>query len=79
MRIFITGLIVLSTAAPAVADDVLTSPYRDQTSTEIRGLTEKEVSDQREGRGMGVARAAELNGYPGLATCSTPCETAECI
>jgi hypothetical protein len=65
MRFFITCVIVLSFAAPVAAEDVLTSPYREQTSTEIRGLTEREIADLREARGMGLARAAELNGYPG--------------
>src|SRR3989454_12148493 len=64
MRFLLTCL-VLSIAAPVAADDVLTSPYRGQTAAEIRGLTEKEISELREGRGMGLARAAELNGYPG--------------
>ena len=65
MRFLPTCLIVLSIAGPAAAENVLTSPYREQTSTEIRGLTEQEISELREGRGMGLARAAELNGYPG--------------
>ena len=64
MRFLLTCL-VLSLAAPVAADDVLTSPYRSQTLSEIRGLTEKEISELRQGRGMGLARAAELNGYPG--------------
>jgi len=63
VRILISGLIVLSLAGPVVADNV--SPYRGQINTEIRGLSDQEVSDLREGRGMGRARAAELNGYPG--------------
>jgi hypothetical protein len=41
------------------------SPYADQLSSPIRGLSAKEIGDLREGRGMGLARAAELNGYPG--------------
>jgi hypothetical protein len=64
MRFLLTCL-VLSLAAPVAADDVLTSPYRSQTLSEIRGLSEKEISELRQGRGMGLARAAELNGYPG--------------
>ena len=63
MRTLISGLIVLSLAGPVVADNV--SPYRGQINTEIRGLSDQEVSDLRQGRGMGRARAAELNGYPG--------------
>ncbi|HMJ13482.1 MAG TPA: Spy/CpxP family protein refolding chaperone [Polyangiaceae bacterium] len=31
----------------------------------IRGLSEQEIDDLTNGRGMGLARAAELNGYPG--------------
>jgi hypothetical protein len=50
---------------PAVASDSLTSPYRDGASTEIRALTQTEIEDLRAGRGMGLARAAELNSYPG--------------
>jgi hypothetical protein len=64
MRLLLTCLVLLI-AAPLAADDELTSPYRVQTFTEIRGLTDKEISELRQGRGMGLARAAELNGYPG--------------
>ena len=63
MRILIGGLLVLCVAGRVGADNV--SPYRGQINTEIRGLSEQEVSDLRQGRGMGLARAAELNGYPG--------------
>ena len=65
MRCLMTCVLVLSISAPSAAEDALTSPYRDQTAAEIRGLTEKEISELREGRGMGLARAAELNGHPG--------------
>jgi ribosomal protein S13 len=41
------------------------SPYADPPPGELRSLTTKEVEDLREGRGMGLARAAELNSYPG--------------
>ncbi|HYE89844.1 MAG TPA: hypothetical protein VEA38_02435 [Terriglobales bacterium] len=39
--------------------------YREQHAAGARGLSAKELEDLREGRGMGLARAAELNGYPG--------------
>ncbi|TMK77059.1 MAG: periplasmic heavy metal sensor [Actinobacteria bacterium] len=65
MRFFIAWVVALSTVAPVAAEDTLISPYRDQTTNEIRGLSEKEISELREGRGMGLARAAEMNGYPG--------------
>jgi len=41
------------------------SPYAGQESREIKALSAQEVSDLLAGRGMGLARAAELNGYPG--------------
>lgn len=41
------------------------SPYREQQAAGARGLSPKEIEDLRAGRGMGLARAAELNGYPG--------------
>ena len=58
------ALLVLSTT-PLAAQQGLISPYREQLASEIRGLTTKEIEDLREGLGMGLARAAELNGYPG--------------
>jgi hypothetical protein len=57
----IGGLIILSFAGSGVAENV-SSPPRDEV---IRGLTEEEISALQQGLGMGRARAAELNGYPG--------------
>jgi hypothetical protein len=41
------------------------SPYVDQQTTAVRGLSADEIAALRTGQGMGLARAAELNGYPG--------------
>lgn len=41
------------------------SPYTDQQASPIRGLTVQEIDDLTNGRGMGLARAAELNEHPG--------------
>jgi hypothetical protein len=41
------------------------SPYAGQQSRDIKALSEAEVKDLREGAGMGFAKAAELNRYPG--------------
>lgn len=41
------------------------SPYAGQVNSSIRGLSFQEIDDLENGRGMGLARAAELNGYPG--------------
>jgi len=41
------------------------SPYVAQLDSPIRGLSAQEVDDLRAGHGMGFARMAELNNYPG--------------
>lgn len=43
------------------------SPYVAQLTSPVRGLSAQEVEDLRTGRGMGFARVAELNSYPGPA------------
>jgi Spy/CpxP family protein refolding chaperone len=43
------------------------SPYVGQESREIKALSPQEISDYVWGKGMGLAKAAELNGYPGPA------------
>jgi hypothetical protein len=42
-----------------------TSPYAGQEQRSIKALSDKEISDLTEARGMGLAKAAELNSYPG--------------
>lgn len=41
------------------------SPYASQVDSPVRGLSAQEVDDLLAGRGMGYARMAELNNYPG--------------
>jgi hypothetical protein len=40
-------------------------PYAGGQTREIKSLSQKEVEDLRAGAGMGYAKAAELNSYPG--------------
>jgi Spy/CpxP family protein refolding chaperone len=40
-------------------------PYSGMHTRSIKALSEQQVADLRAGRGMGLALAAELNGYPG--------------
>ena len=49
---------------PAAAQ---TSSYAGQQDREIKSLSAAELHDLAEGRGMGMAKAAELNHYPGPA------------
>jgi len=41
------------------------SPYAGQEVREIKSLSKSEIEGLLAGRGMGYAKAAELNGYPG--------------
>ncbi len=42
-----------------------TQPYAGQERRAVKSLAEAEMADLIAGRGMGLAKAAELNGYPG--------------
>jgi hypothetical protein len=48
----------------AAAADAQT-PYAGMQTRPIKALSEQQVADLSAGRGMGLALAAELNGYPG--------------
>jgi hypothetical protein len=65
MRITIMLIALMLMTVPGVAQDRLNSPYRRQAETGLRGLDEKEIADLKAGAGMALARAAELNSYPG--------------
>ena len=56
------GLIALS-VSPSLAQ----SPYAGMQTRPIKALSEQQIADLQAGRGMGLAMAAELNGYPGPA------------
>ena len=59
-----TGIFALFALAIAYAADM---PYAGQQTRTIKSLSDQEVSDYVEGRGMGSSKAAELNHYPGPA------------
>src|SRR5712691_1927450 len=52
-------------AAMAGAEAQTASPYAGQERRAIKALSEEEIRDLLEGRGMGLAKAGELNSYPG--------------
>lgn len=57
-------LIAFSLAAgPSLAQSQ--QPYAGLEGRSIKALSEQQIADLRAGRGMGLALAAELNGYPG--------------
>jgi hypothetical protein len=59
-RILTTAALLLATGS-VLAE----SPYAGMQSRSAKALSEQQVGDLNEGRGMGMALAAELNGYPG--------------
>lgn len=56
------GVAVLALGASAFAQ---ASPYAGEQQRAIKALDAREVAALRQGQGMGLAKAAELNGYPG--------------
>lgn len=64
MKNFAWLLFFLLSPVPAFAQDH-TSPYTGQHSQEIKALSADEIKGYLTGQGMGLAKAAELNGYPG--------------
>jgi len=57
--IIAAALILTATVANAQ------TPYAGMQTRPIKALSEQQVADLGAGRGMGLALAAELNGYPG--------------
>jgi hypothetical protein len=56
---------VVAAIVLAAASGHAQTPYAGMQARAIKALSEQQVSDLRAGRGMGLALAAELNGYPG--------------
>ena len=56
---------LIITAAMATSTAQTPSPYRGHEQRTIKALSDEEMGDLIEGRGMGLAKAAELNSYPG--------------
>lgn len=71
MRMALATLLTLVLAAPALAQhhhhgqQQPVRPYTGQQLRDIKALSDQQIADLRQGRGMGLALAAELNGYPG--------------
>jgi hypothetical protein len=58
-------LLSIFAAAFAIGSAVAQTPYAGMQTRSIKALSEQQMADLRAGRGMGLAFAAELNGYPG--------------
>jgi Spy/CpxP family protein refolding chaperone len=60
-------LCTLGAAPAALAAEPERSPYAGEQHREIKALSVRQVQDLLAGRGMGLAKSAELNRYPGPA------------
>ena len=60
-------LALLLTLLTASVSSIAASPYAGQESREIKALSPEDVTSLLAGKGMGFAKAAELNGYAGPA------------
>jgi hypothetical protein len=61
----IAALAVMFVLAPITAWSQTHQPYAGFEARTIKALSDQQVADLRNGRGMSLALAAELNGYPG--------------
>jgi len=60
--VVLAAALILATGT-ALADNQ--QPYAGMQTRPLKALSEDQLADLREGRGMGLALAGELNGYPG--------------
>src|SRR5215469_14793256 len=60
--ILLTVLFICVVGGPVLAADM---PYAGQEARTIKALSDDDIAALRKGEGMGMAKAAELNGYPG--------------
>jgi Spy/CpxP family protein refolding chaperone len=60
IRSLIAAVLVLAATAATAQ-----TPYAGMQARPIKALSDQQVADLGAGRGMGLALAAELNGYPG--------------
>ena len=61
--VVLSSSLLLASVVAATAQSP--SPYAGQEQRPIKAVSETEMGDLAQGRGMGLAKAAELNSYPG--------------
>jgi Spy/CpxP family protein refolding chaperone len=59
------GVVAILAGLSSTALAQSAQPYSGMQSRPIKALSDQQVADLKAGRGMGLALAAELNGYPG--------------
>ena len=62
LQIFLLAVALCVLAVPGLAADMT---YAGQQTRAIKALSDEDITALRKGEGTGMAKAAELNGYPG--------------
>lgn len=65
LRLALLFAAALAPAAQAQHGAAPPAPYAGLEQRPVKALSEQQIAELRAGRGMGLALAAELNGYPG--------------
>jgi Spy/CpxP family protein refolding chaperone len=65
MKTWMTALVAVLVGAAPAAWPQTHQPYAGLQARPVKALSDQQIADLRAGRGMGLALAAELNGYPG--------------
>lgn len=64
MKSFIATNLIAAMLLPA-ASSATSASYSGQETRDIKSLSQEDINGYLAGKGMGLAKAAELNGYPG--------------
>lgn len=66
MKFIIAAMVTMVLTTPALAQHQHNqTPYAGLQQRPVKALSDQQLADLRAGRGMGLALAGELNGYPG--------------
>lgn len=66
----LTALALMAVSGPAPAQhEHHQTPYSGMQQRAVKSLNDTQIADLRAGRGMGLALAGELNGYPARSMC----------
>lgn len=65
MKRLVALAVVLCAGGALAQEHPKHTPYTGLQQRAVKALSDQQVMDLRQGRGMGLALAAELNGYPG--------------
>ncbi len=65
MKLLITALVMTTLISPCIYAADYRSDYIGQEQRKIKSLSDEDLAAIQNGKGWGLAKAAELNGYPG--------------